>query len=223
VDYALLTGYAEQPEVDSAIRKYLALTLVEKSLAVQDISAALDEVEKYRRSNSEHDAELLANAGIINLHFKNNVAEAEEVLSQLQARVAQNDITAAAQEKILSAMIDNYRQNFDNDFAAPSAGTALVTTTENAFHIESYPNPFNPETMIHYQVSGEGAQEVSVVIFNTLGQRVRTLVAARQNPRAYSVVWDGRDDFGKDAASGMYFLRATVGGKALTRKLMLVR
>jgi parallel beta-helix repeat protein len=225
VDYALLTGYAEQPEVDSAIRKYLALTLVEKSLARQDISTALDDLAKYRQSNPAHDAELLANAGIINLHFKNDLAAAENVLSQLRARAARNDVAAAEQEKILAELIDNYRENFDGVSTTENyrSAQAQMTTDASSLQMDNFPNPFNPETLIRYRISGEGAQEVLLVIFNTVGQQVRKLVATRQNPGEYSVLWDGRNDFGKDAASGMYFLRATVGGKALTRKLMLVR
>lgn len=224
VDYAPLTGYAEQPEVDSAIRKYLALTLVEKKLAVQDISAALDDLAKYRKSNPEHDAELLANAGIINLHFKNDLAAAENILSQLRTRAAQNEVAAAEQERILAELIDNYRQR--DDGASPPEGRQSAQTqiaTEASLELENFPNPFNPETLIRYRVSGEGAHEVSLVIYNTLGQRVRTLVAERKNPGDYSIQWNGQDNFGAQAASGMYFLRAMIGEKALTRKLMLLR
>jgi flagellar hook assembly protein FlgD len=95
--------------------------------------------------------------------------------------------------------------------------------TESASLLENHPNPFNPETTIKYRVPGEGAQDVSLIIFNTLGQQVRKLVDARQNPGTHSVVWDGRDNFGKDAATGMYFLRASIGTKTLNHRLMLVR
>ncbi len=224
VDYSLLAGYVEEPKVDSAIRKYLALTLVEKSLAGQDISTALGDLTKYRQSNPRHDAELLANAGIVNLSFKNDLAAAENILSQLRTRAAENDVAAAEQVKILAEMIENYRQRDDD--APPTDGRQRAQSqmaTEASLELENFPNPFNPETMIRYRISGESSQDVSLIIFNTLGQKVRTLVESRQNPGDHSVVWDGRDNFGKEAASGMYFLRVAISGKALTRKLMMVR
>jgi hypothetical protein len=236
VDYTLLAGFIEKSEVESSIRKYLALTLVEKSLAEQNISTALADLASYRQLLPEHNAALLANIGIINLHFKNDLAAAENVLAQLHTLAAQNDVAAAEEEKKLATMIDNYRQHFDAaamSLLKPAAVAVIKIEEREGSLLENYPNPFlsraksrlagNPETMIRYRVNGQNAQEVSLIILTTLGQRVRTLVAARQEPGSYSVSWDGRDDFGKEMASGMYFLRAEIGAQTLTRKLLLLR
>lgn len=225
VDYAALDSYAERTDMESSIRKYLALTLVEKSLAAQNVSLALKDLARYRQSNATYNAELLANTGIINLHFKNDLAAANSVLSQLNTLAAQNDVKAREQEKQLSTMIENYNRLFG---AVPKSNPNVNSVqsdieAENSLLAENFPNPFNPETKIRYQVPSPDAQEVALVIFNLFGQQVRTLVSGRQNSGNYAVIWDGRDHLGNTLASGTYFLRATIGAKTLTHKLMLLR
>jgi hypothetical protein len=183
-------------------------------------------LEKYRQSNPGHDAELLANVGVINLQFMNDLAAAENVLSQLRAMAAQNDAAAAEQEKILAEMIERYGENFGIETNADVARQVLTAAASSAtvsLFVENSPNPFNPETLIRYEVPDESTQEVSLIIFNALGQRVRILVNERKSPGSYSVSWDGRDDFAKSAASGVYLLHVSIGNNILTRKLMLLR
>lgn len=89
--------------------------------------------------------------------------------------------------------------------AAPAAGD---------FRLEqNYPNPFNPNTVIRYQLTPMGpaaASEVELSIYNTMGQKVRKLVKQSQAVGAYTVEWDGKDDAGRLAASGVYIYRLTV-------------
>lgn len=86
---------------------------------------------------------------------------------------------------------------------------------------QNYPNPFNSTTVIGYQLSD--FSDVQLIIFNTTGQLVRTLVARNQTPGAYTMVWDGRDNSGQPISSGVYLCRLQVGNQAQTRKLMLVK
>ena len=99
--------------------------------------------------------------------------------------------------------------------------TAMVKLPK-AFDLEQiYPNPFNACTQIRYQISTDGF--VSLKIYNTLGQDVRTLVDAAQKVGGHAVTWDGRDDGGRELASGLYFCRLKAGGFAETLKMVLVR
>jgi len=86
---------------------------------------------------------------------------------------------------------------------------------------QNYPNPFNPETAISYQLSA--ISHVDLAIYNLRGQRVRTLMQARQPAGRYEVKWDGRDDGGRPVPSGVYFYRLRAGGQAATRKMQLIR
>ncbi len=85
----------------------------------------------------------------------------------------------------------------------------------------NYPNPFNPSTKIQYAVPRQSM--VSLVIYNILGQRVRTLVSGEHNAGRFEVTWDGRDDHGLSVGSGVYFYRLESGSLALVQKMLLLK
>ncbi len=85
----------------------------------------------------------------------------------------------------------------------------------------NYPNPFNSTTAIRFEVPETG--RVRLVLYNVLGQRVRTLVDTKHNAGTYAVRWDGKDDAGRQAASGVYIGRLEAGGSVEVRKLVLLR
>jgi hypothetical protein len=87
---------------------------------------------------------------------------------------------------------------------------------------QNYPNPFNPRTTITYEVPGESEVEVSLVIYDLRGRRVRTLVDDRLSPGTHSVVWDGRASFGSPVPSGVYLYRLKAGSFTSTRKMTLL-
>jgi hypothetical protein len=85
----------------------------------------------------------------------------------------------------------------------------------------NYPNPFNPSTQIQYAVPR--ASNVSLVIYNVLGQQVRTLVDAPQNAGRFTVTWDGRDNLGHVVGSGVYFYRLNAGETSLVKKMLMLK
>ena len=85
----------------------------------------------------------------------------------------------------------------------------------------NYPNPFNPETRINYSISQ--ACRVKLEIFNILGQKIRTLVDEKQSVGNKEVVWDGRNENGEQAASGVYFYRLQAKDFVQTKKMVLMR
>jgi len=86
---------------------------------------------------------------------------------------------------------------------------------------QNYPNPFNPTTEIEYALPVDC--QVKLEVYNLLGQVVRTLVDGGQTAGYKSVRWDGRDDWGREIASGVYFYRISTGGFRLVRKMVLLR
>ncbi|MFQ5865285.1 MAG: serine hydrolase [bacterium] len=86
---------------------------------------------------------------------------------------------------------------------------------------QNYPNPFNPETAISYQLPV--ASEVQLIIYNALGQKIRSLVNGQQSPGLKSVVWDGKNDLGQPVSSGIYFYTLKAGERAQTKKMLLIR
>jgi hypothetical protein len=86
---------------------------------------------------------------------------------------------------------------------------------------DNYPNPFNPETMIKYQLSQNA--HVELAIFNLLGQKVRVLVDGAHTTGSYEVRWDGTDDFGNQVSSGIYVYRLKAAGFTDSKKMVLLQ
>ncbi len=103
--------------------------------------------------------------------------------------------------------------NLDNreEAAAPRAFRLL----------QNYPNPFNPTTTIHYILPQ--ASKVVLKIHNISGQEIRTLVDIFQAAGSQSVIWEGRNEAGREVGSGIYFCRLHANEVTLTRKMTLVR
>jgi hypothetical protein len=85
----------------------------------------------------------------------------------------------------------------------------------------NYPNPFNPTTSISFSVREK--MPVELVIYNMLGQKVRTLVDGPMDPGNHSVVWNGRDNNGRSVASGVYFFKMHAGKYTSTKKMILMK
>ena len=86
---------------------------------------------------------------------------------------------------------------------------------------QNAPNPFNPETIISYSLPQ--SEQVKLVIYNVLGQEIRTLVNAFKSAGRYRVVWNSRDDFGRSVSSGVYFYQITAGKFMNTRKMLILK
>lgn len=87
----------------------------------------------------------------------------------------------------------------------------------------AFPNPFNPTTTIRYGL--RESIHVTLRVYNTAGQEVRTLVDELQTPRedGFRVVWDGRNDAGSNVASGIYFYRLQAGSFTKSKKMALLK
>ncbi len=81
---------------------------------------------------------------------------------------------------------------------------------------QNYPNPFNPTTEINFRVPHKAL--VTLDIYNTLGEKVSTLVSNDLNPGSYNVEWNAAD-----FPSGVYFYRIKAGNFSLVKKMLLVR
>jgi len=89
--------------------------------------------------------------------------------------------------------------------------------------LANYPNPFNSYTKIPHHPSGSHARRVVISIFNLSGERVRTLLDQKQKPGHHIILWDGRDEEGKDLPSGIYLCHLRLGKLTSTGKLVLIR
>lgn len=86
---------------------------------------------------------------------------------------------------------------------------------------QNYPNPFNPTTEITFSLPA--AADITLTVFNVLGQRVAVLADGAFIAGEHTVTWNGTDDRGAGVASGVYFYRLTSGDQSRTRKMMLLK
>jgi hypothetical protein len=86
---------------------------------------------------------------------------------------------------------------------------------------DNHPNPFNPETEMSFILPRDC--NVKLTIYNVLGKRIRTLVDGHRTAGDHHLVWDGKDDNGRDVASGIYFYRITAAEFNQTKKMILMR
>ena len=100
-----------------------------------------------------------------------------------------------------------------NDDPTPT----VVVTALNG----NYPNPFNPETTINYSVNSK--TPVVVDIYNTKGQKVKTLVNETKAPGSYNVKWNGTDQNNQKVSNGVYFYKMNAGTYSASKKMILMK
>jgi hypothetical protein len=88
--------------------------------------------------------------------------------------------------------------------------------------LQNYPNPFNPQTSIRFAVPK--TSKIKIVIYNSLGQKVRLLTEDTYSPGYHEIVWQGLDDTGNSLSSGVYFYRlSSEDGISQVKKLLLMK
>ncbi len=106
-------------------------------------------------------------------------------------------------------------------------GTSTVNTGDKTFSTDkfnlyqNYPNPFNPTTSIGYNLSENST--VTLIIYNTLGQEVRTLLNENQTKGEHVIQWDGKDNQGHNISSGIYLYRLKAGSFTKSLKMTYIR
>ena len=97
-----------------------------------------------------------------------------------------------------------------------------IITPDDYQLAQNYPNPFNPSTNIDFTLPI--SKNISLVIYNTLGQEVKTLINNQMyTPGTHTVRWDGTDNFGNKVASGVYIYKLIFGNFHKTMKMTLLR
>jgi len=94
-----------------------------------------------------------------------------------------------------------------------------VSGAEEVFRV--FPNPFNARMVVDFSLPEAGF--VRLGVYDVLGKKLRTLVDGKMGLGLHRVVWDGRDDGGREVSSGVYVVRLEVGGRVFARKVVMVR
>lgn len=98
-------------------------------------------------------------------------------------------------------------------------GARFTLPTEFASAV--YPNPFNPRTTISYDLPAD--TNVSVIIYDAIGQEIRQLVSQHYTAGRYSIQWDAKDFMGRSVGSGVYIAKIVAGPNTAIQKMLLLK
>ena len=141
--------------------------------------------------------------------MKMSAAQIDSLQEQIDLLIATNDRSPAAMRTLI------YLQQL------------LVTARpEKTLLLVNYPNPFNPETWIPYELATD--TNVKVTIYNTQGVVIRSLQLGHQSAGYYmgrdrAAYWDGRNALGEQVASGLYFYQLETDAMSLMRKMVILK
>ncbi|NQV18679.1 MAG: peptidylprolyl isomerase [Armatimonadetes bacterium] len=120
---------------------------------------------------------------------------------------------------------------FNGNYEYPTAWYVFVNNTNieeqicsnTNYLFQNTPNPFNPETIISFNVIAEDAENAELVIYNLKGQKVKQFAMRNLKLGMNKVVWNGTDDSGKSVSSGIYFYELKSGDYQEIRKMILLK
>lgn len=135
-------------------------------------------------------------------------------------RMTWNNVPAGAFKLIAVAVDNRGRRSVPDTIAvkitAASSAPGEPSALPGRFNLhQNFPNPFNPDTIIRYEVPEKS--KVAIILFDTRGCAVRTLVDETRAPGSYSVAWDGSDESGRRMPSGMYVCRMSAESSGQTK------
>jgi len=107
-----------------------------------------------------------------------------------------------------------------NDHSIGQAITRInISEKENSLIVyKNYPNPFNPSTIISYEISQPG--DVKIIIYNSIGQEIMTLLDETKHSGFHNVMWNGIDTAGRKAANGIYFYRVIYNNQIINNRMI---
>ncbi len=111
--------------------------------------------------------------------------------------------------------------DIDGHYKYYDAITVSLSSSTKAKLMQNSPNPFNPSTAIKFFIPDNS--DVTIKIYDMLGREVTTLINQQSTAGYHIVYWNGRDSYGRDAASGVYLYRLTAGSFTETKKMNLLK
>jgi hypothetical protein len=160
-------------------------------------------------------------------YFLNVLQASEAGLETTDPMVIADDALYYENQDSVGVIVGSYKVSFSKS-GSPNISVSeysqiikvdvMVSHRFNLF--QNYPNPFNPLTKIGYFIPH--SSYVNLTIYDISGQQVRTLVQEWESAGKKWTLWDGRDQFGKKVASGVYIYRLAAKGSILTKKMHLL-
>ncbi len=122
--------------------------------------------------------------------------------------------------------MNTYGESYYSNNGHFRVGSVTDVSDENIiptkFEVEqNYPNPFNPSTTIKFSLPQ--TEYVTIKVYNILGKEIAVLANGQFNAGAHSIIWNGKDSNGINAATGIYLYRVVAGNNIITKKMLLLK
>ena len=165
-----------------------------------------------------------------NVYALNGICEIEsKVISQIDSGLIGNAKAAVNNDKILFAWQRTGRTGCGYDVDGAVEPLNMFTAIDKSADVQpdvfrllqNYPNPFNSATVIPFEIPF--ASQVTLTIYNTLGQKIRSWHRTFSAAGNHQILWDGRNFEGSMVPSGIYFYQVKVGKSISRKKMLLVR
>ena len=203
-----------QPLLARRAKALLPLRYIHDGLMAEANAAYESNIQEY--PNSELERFGMFGSFVYQLYGRNDVANANNRLSRLQIRYAQNAEARIAVVQLRNFWLSPAHQT-NGSAAKGQASSLLANEIPKSYALwQNYPNPFNPTTTIKYDLPFEG--HVILKVYDVLGREVITLVDDIKDAGFKSVTFDA-----SGLASGVYLYQLKSDGFVQTRKLMLLR
>jgi hypothetical protein len=197
------------------------------ALAGGDISISYDQtVLRALNVSSESNTLMVGNLsqpGTVRIAFANADRQIDKTVAKIQFQILADDLSP-----LTLGMIDLYgydalplmSRGIDREFRS------WAIPPENSALLQNFPNPFNPETWIPYQL--KDASEVTIQIYNVAGEMIRKLDLGYRSAGLYvsqdrAAYWDGRNRFGTSVTSGVYFYSIKADDLTAVKKLIVLK
>lgn len=204
---------------------------IEQTKTFADIDVGEHSTPTFGDLDDDGDQDLLVGsreAGVFFYRNSSNTGQANFILDQ-------NAMTIRLKNRSTPAVADINADGDADLFTGSQHGGLLFfenkkfATSVKAEHVlpgkfklsQNFPNPFNPQTVISYQLAK--AAFVNLSIYNLAGQKIRNLANRVQTPGQYKVTWNGKNEREVAVPSGIYFFRLKAGGLSQTRKMVLTK
>jgi tetratricopeptide (TPR) repeat protein len=178
-----------------------------------NFESALNTADQIIKGNSD-DTTLICDAIYAKgLLYQYNLNKKEEAINCYEKII--KDFSDKGYISLASFQLENLGQIVERE-------TKQVSINKDCgINISNFPNPFNPITTIYYYIPKDG--KVTLRVFDILGREVITLVNENIMAGHHNVVWEGKDKYGTNVTSGIYFYNINYDEQTITKKMMLVK
>lgn len=161
--------------------------------------------------------------GVVRIAFANSESLSSERIASISFNVLTDNVSSLILKNIELYASDTTTlrsKTIDKKFVSP------LSRPQQSALLQNFPNPFNPNTWIPFQL--KEASEVTIRIYNSAGEVVRQLELGHKPAGLYvsqdrAVFWDGKDRFGMNVASGIYFYNIQAGNFSAVKKLIVLK